>query len=76
MQRLVTVIAFVIISLIMVIMAVISIQNITAISLEFLGFRSVEIPLGVLLAFSFAVGFILGAIFPFVKLTPQRTQDW
>ncbi|AFZ44731.1 hypothetical protein PCC7418_2589 [Halothece sp. PCC 7418] len=68
MQRLSTLLAFLIIAFAMIFMAVISIQNITAISLQFLFFRSVEIPFGVLLAFGFSVGLILGAILPL--LTP------
>jgi len=67
MQKLGVIFAFLIIALGMILMAVISIQNITAISLQFLFFRSVEIPLGVLLAFSFSFGLVLGAIAPFVK---------
>lgn len=67
MQRLGIIIAFSIIALAMAFMAVISIQNITEINLEFLVFRSVELPLGVLLAFSFSLGLILGAIIPLIK---------
>jgi uncharacterized integral membrane protein len=67
MQKVATVIAFSIIGIAMGVMAVISIQNIRAISLQFLVFRSVEIPVGVLLAFSFGLGLILGAVIPFVK---------
>lgn len=68
MQRLGIIIAFSIIALAIVGMSVISIQNINPIELKFLIFRSsVEIPLGVLLAFSFSLGLILGAIIPFVK---------
>jgi len=68
MQRLGIIIAFFIIALAMVFMAVISIQNIQPIPLEFLIFRSsAAIPFGVLLAFSFSLGLILGATIPFVK---------
>jgi uncharacterized integral membrane protein len=76
MQRLRVIFAFLIIATGMVLMAVISIQNITAISLQFLFFRSVEIPLGVLLAFSFSVGLVLGAITPFVQpIFTGRTRE-
>ena len=68
MQRLSTLLAFLMIAFAILLTAVISIQNITAISLQFLFFRSVEIPLGVLLAFGFSLGLILGAIIPL--LTP------
>lgn len=67
MQKLGVIAAFSIIAVAMVLMAVLSIQNITPISLKFIVFRSVEIPLGVLLAFSFGVGLIFGAIVPLVK---------
>jgi len=67
MQKLGVIVAFSIIAVAMVLMAVLSIQNITPISLKFIVFRSVEIPFGVLLAFSFGVGLIFGAIVPLVK---------
>ena len=44
--------------------AILSIQNITAVSLKFLTFNSLQLPLGVLLAFSGAAGWLIGAIAP------------
>ena len=44
--------------------AVFSIQNIQPISLQFLAFNSIELPLGVLLALSVGVGLVVGAVFP------------
>jgi lipopolysaccharide assembly protein A len=44
--------------------AVFSVQNYTLISLKFLTFTSVPISLGVVLAFCFAGGMVLGAIAP------------
>jgi putative membrane protein len=44
--------------------AVFSVQNYTLISLNFLTFTSVPIPLGVLLAFCFAGGMVFGGIAP------------
>ncbi len=44
--------------------AVVSIQNITAISLQFLWFQSISFPLGVLLAFAVCFGLIIGAFLP------------
>ena len=44
--------------------AVFSIQNIQPVSLRFLGFESIQFPLGVLLAFCAAVGIILGSLLP------------
>lgn len=64
MKRLAIITAFLIIAIGMVIISVISIQNISAISVQFLIYRSVQIPFGVLLVFSFSVGLVLGAILP------------
>lgn len=50
--------------------AVVSIQNIEAISLRFFIWRSIEIPFGVLLAFAVGVGAILGAML--ALLFPRR----
>lgn len=44
--------------------AVLSIQNIAPISLQWLGWRSVEIPFGVAIASSISIGWILGALSP------------
>lgn len=41
-----------------VVMAIISVQNATLVSLKFLIFQSVQIPVGVVLAFSAGIGFI------------------
>jgi lipopolysaccharide assembly protein A len=44
--------------------AVFSIQNITAVSLQFLFLKSIDIPIGVLLAFLFGIGIVIGSILP------------
>jgi uncharacterized integral membrane protein len=44
--------------------AILSIQNITPVSLRFLGFETIQIPIGIVLAFSVGVGAIGGAIAP------------
>lgn len=44
--------------------AVLSIQNIQAVSLKFLVWQSIQFPIGVLLAFCAAVGFIAGSLIP------------
>ncbi|MEA5509991.1 LapA family protein [Crocosphaera sp. UHCC 0190] len=44
--------------------AIFSIQNITAVSLTFLLWQSIKLPIGVLLAFCVSGGFILGALLP------------
>jgi lipopolysaccharide assembly protein A len=44
--------------------AVLSIQNIQAVSLKFLAWQSIQFPIGVLLAFCASVGFIGGSLLP------------
>ncbi len=44
--------------------ALLSIQNIKPVSLRFLYFESIEIPVGIVLAFSVGLGVIGGAILP------------
>jgi Na+/H+-dicarboxylate symporter len=43
--------------------ALISVQNATPVSLQFLGFRSIQIPFGLMLAFSVAIGLLSVAVF-------------
>ncbi|MFY7802689.1 MAG: LapA family protein [Limnoraphis robusta] len=42
--------------------AIVSVQNATPVSIKFLTFESIQFPVGVILAFSVAVGLILTAI--------------
>ena len=42
--------------------AILSVQNPTAISLKFLGFQSIRLPVGVMLGFTVGIGVIGGAI--------------
>ena len=44
--------------------AVFSIQNIEEVSLRFLIWRSIQFPIGVLLAFCAGVGFVAGSLLP------------
>ncbi len=44
--------------------AVLSIQNVTPISLRFFTWQSVELPFGVALAFSVSTGVVIGAFLP------------
>ncbi len=44
--------------------AILSIQNITPVALQFLGYQTIEMPIGIVLAFSVGVGAIGGAIAP------------
>ncbi|PSP18143.1 MAG: DUF1049 domain-containing protein [Cyanobacteria bacterium QS_8_64_29] len=50
--------------------AVLSIQNVDALTLRFLMFRTVELPLGVAMAFAFGIGAIVGTLSPL--LLPWR----
>jgi uncharacterized integral membrane protein len=45
-------------------MSVFSIQNINPVSLRFLGFESIKLPVGVLLSFGVGLGLILGSLAP------------
>lgn len=42
--------------------AIFSVQNATLVSLKFLGYESIQLPVGVVLAFSTGIGAIAGAI--------------
>ncbi|NER34732.1 MAG: DUF1049 domain-containing protein [Oscillatoria sp. SIO1A7] len=42
--------------------AIVSVQNATLVSLQFLGLRSIQIPVGVVLAASVGVGMVGGAL--------------
>ncbi|HEY9831744.1 MAG TPA: LapA family protein [Stenomitos sp.] len=44
--------------------AILSVQNFTPISLKFLVFQTIPIPLGIILAFSVGIGAMAGAIAP------------
>lgn len=63
--------------------AILSIQNITAVSLKFLAWTSIELPVGVLLAFSGGAGWLAGATAPLLwqsrpsrRLPRQGTEDF
>lgn len=43
--------------------AIIAIQNATPVSLTFLFFQSISIPIGLIIAFSVAIGLIVAALF-------------
>jgi uncharacterized integral membrane protein len=52
--------------------ALFSIQNVTTVSLQFLGFASISLPIGLLLTFSAGGGMILGAILPLFLSSSKR----
>jgi putative membrane protein len=62
-----------ILAILVVAIAIFSIQNIQAVSLNFLTFESITIPVGVLLALCSAIGIILGALIP-ILFSRRRTR--
>jgi lipopolysaccharide assembly protein A len=62
-----------ILAILVVAIAIFSIQNIQAVSLNFLIFESITIPVGVLLALCSAIGIILGALIP-ILFSRRRTR--
>jgi putative membrane protein len=56
--------------------ALIAIQNIAPISLQFLTFSSIPLPFGILLAFCVGIGILLGAIVPILIPSgrPRRSK--
>ena len=54
--------------------AILSVQNFTPISLRFLSFETIQLPLGIVLAFSVGVGVIGGVIAPVLWQLAGRQQ--
>lgn len=54
--------------------AIFSIQNVTAVSLNFLFWQSIQLPVGVLLAFCVGLGLILGTLLPLLLPRPRDTR--
>lgn len=55
--------------------AIFSIQNVDKVSLKFLVFRSIDIPLGVLLTLCGAVGIIIGWLIPVLFSRRKRSSS-
>lgn len=56
--------------------AILSVQNATQVSLKFLGFESIKLPVGVVLAFSASLGVVGGAIaFPLFIPSENLADD-
>jgi lipopolysaccharide assembly protein A len=55
-------------------MSVFSIQNITPVSLKFIQFESIQIPIGVLLSICVGSGFIMGAFVPPLLSSPKNSS--
>jgi len=56
--------------------ALFSIQNVATVSLQFLGFASISLPVGLLLTFSAGGGMVLGAILPLFFRSAKRGKRW
>jgi putative membrane protein len=54
--------------------ALFSIQNVKTVSLQFLGFASISLPIGLLLTFSAIGGMILGAVLPLFLSSAKRSN--
>ncbi|MFN5514077.1 MAG: LapA family protein [Cyanobacteriota bacterium] len=54
--------------------AILATQNVTAVSLRFLMFASIQMPVGVLLSFALGGGFIVGSLLP-VFFRPRRRRS-
>lgn len=61
----------------LVIIPILSIQNITEVSLQFLFFESIKLPVGIMLSWSAAAGMIIGAILPvfWIKKSKKRKPN-
>ncbi len=64
MSRLTNLIAALILAFWIGAIALLAVQNITSVTLTFLGFNSIPLAIGLLLAFCFGGGLILGALLP------------
>ncbi|MDJ0728397.1 MAG: LapA family protein [Crocosphaera sp.] len=54
--------------------AIFSIQNITPVSLKFLLWESIKLPIGVLLSFCLGGGFLIGSLLPFLLKPAKRKR--
>jgi putative membrane protein len=56
------------------VVAILAVQNVTAVSLRFLVFSSIQMPVGILLSFALGGGLILGSLLP-VFFRPRRRRS-
>jgi len=59
----------------LVTVAVLAIQNVRPVSLQFFGWSSIQVPFGVLLAAGVGLGCVLGTLAPLL-LPRRRRNDW
>ncbi|MFB2896409.1 lipopolysaccharide assembly protein LapA domain-containing protein [Aerosakkonemataceae cyanobacterium BLCC-F50] len=77
MKSLATLIISVIVAVWMMAIAILSVQNATLVTLKFLAYESIRLPVGVVLAFSAAAGAIVGAIVALPLFTsPTEPEDF
>lgn len=58
------IILILIVALTLISIAILSVQNATLVAIKFFGFQSIEMPLGVILAFCASLGAIITVILP------------
>jgi uncharacterized integral membrane protein len=75
MKTLVNLVASVVVAVWIVAIAILAIQNFVPVSLRFLTFQSIQIPVGLLLAFSVGFGLIGGAIVQPLLLPPSSRDE-
>jgi uncharacterized integral membrane protein len=73
MKSLTTLIISAILAVWIMAIAILSVQNATPVTLKFLAYESIRLPVGVVLAFSAAGGAIVGAIIAIPLFTPSST---
>ncbi|MFB2934703.1 lipopolysaccharide assembly protein LapA domain-containing protein [Aerosakkonemataceae cyanobacterium BLCC-F154] len=75
MRSLSTLIICLILAVWMMAIAILSVQNATPVTLKFLAYESIRLPVGVVLAFSAAAGAIVGAIVALPLFSPSDTTS-
>ncbi len=75
MRILTSLLASLVLAICAVAIAILSVQNATPVSLSFLAFQSIQLPVGVVLGFSFAVGTIGVALIQLLWSLAGRSDD-
>lgn len=66
MKNLINLLTSFILALSVAAVAILAVQNAAPVSVKFLVFQSIQIPVGVVLAFTAAIGTVIGSLFPFL----------